>query len=99
MAGRKGRSGRKTKSYEQMVYGTIDTAWQIYTKALHDPATPLTEKLELAKLIVTRDISRNQNIKVKPDVEYVSLLPEPEVRKTIEAPKPAIDEDNKGLSK
>lgn len=57
MAGKKGRSGRKTNRDEQKRLDVIDKAWNIVDTTLDD--TKNTKRFDIAKDIVLKDITQH----------------------------------------
>lgn len=77
MSGVKGRSGRRKRSIEQKHLDTIDLSWLIMDKALKDDHTPTKDKIAIALLLVGKDISRKQEHRITPDIQYISNTPRP----------------------
>lgn len=77
MAGVKGKSGRRSKEVEGFRHNIIDLAWNLCYKALKtDESIPQT-KLEIAQMIVGRDLSRKQEHNLSRNIEYQAHLPRP----------------------
>ena len=81
MSGIKGRSGRRKRSIEDKRKETIDKGWDILRIALHDETTPLNERIDIAKMLVGRDIARDQKLKVGTEatIIYNSGTPRPQL--------------------
>ena len=84
MAGVKGRSGRRSLSNEQKKFKVIDKAWDNLTQALQpDSKASYQEKLDISKLIVSRDISRNQSHNISVPLKYISNTPAPVIESKV----------------
>lgn len=79
MAGVKGRSGRRPRGSEEWKQRIIDKAWKVLKANLEDDTLSNIEKNDIAKLVVGKDISRNQNVKVTPDMKYITNTPRPAI--------------------
>lgn len=63
MAGVKGRSGRHKAPFQQQRQKVIDLAWDTMFEALMDKSLSLSDRAELAKAIVVKNIPQEVNNK------------------------------------
>ncbi len=91
MSGVKGRSGRRPRSVEQKRLATIDRAWKVIDSVLKDKNIPNADKVDIAKTVVGRDISRKQSHQLERQVTYITETPRPQAIDT----EGVIDVDGK----
>ena len=92
MSGVKGRSGRRAKSVEEKHLATLDKCWKILDDALDDKEKSSSEKLEIAKLLVGRDVGRHIKGKLThtSNFNYLSSFPSVRDRQTLQLPEPSV---------
>lgn len=70
MAGVKGRSGRQKAPFQLKRQKVIDLAWDTMFDALSDQSLPLSQRAELAKGIVVKNIP--QELDHKGEIKYTA---------------------------
>lgn len=56
MAGVKGRSGRQKATFQEQRQKVIDKAWEICFQILNDPTAPMSQKADIAKALVVKNM-------------------------------------------
>ncbi len=95
MAGVKGRSGRRPYGTEEWKHRIIDKSWRIFDRVLDDKTMSDNDKLDIAKIVVSRDISRHQSqdVNLKTAVNYISNIALPATERAVLTNTMAVEPD------